>query len=325
MSDPITIDVWRGPILENTHAVDAVVTDAHGSIVHSWGDADRSVIPRSAIKSIQALPLVMTGAAEAHSVTGDELALACSSHSAEDEHVAAVEAWLARVGESIDTLECGPGVPIGDGPAAKLAQSGVKATSLHNCCSGKHAGFITTAGHLGISPAGYITPGHDVQQRVRSAVETMTGVDLSAAGCGIDGCGIPVYGLPLQALGRAMARLVDRADLPSDYAEAAALVAEALPTRSFWISGTGRPEQVVTEAAAEPLIVKGGAEGVYMGALPERGQGFAMKVRDGNSRASEAALDAVLVELGVLSAPTIDLTTHNKAGDLSGQLKASLT
>lgn len=320
---PLQVEVWRGPYHESTHPVDAVVVDAAGTKAHVWGESMRPVIPRSAIKSIQALPLILSGAAEEHAVTDDELALACSSHSGEADHVAAVTAWLERIGAGTETLECGPDRPINADAAAQLTRTGAADHAVYNCCSGKHAGFITTAATMGVSATGYITPNHAVQLQVREAITTMTGANLSDEPNGIDGCGIPVYALPLHQLALGMARLVDPTDVAPDYALAARRVASALPTRAFWVSGTGRAEMLVTEASSEPLIVKGGAEGVYMGALPDRGIGFALKSRDGSSRGAEAALDGVLQRLGVIDGPAIDLELRNKAGDVSGEVKVT--
>ena len=234
MSDtdaPIRIEVWRGSVVESEHLVDAVFADASGSIVRRWGDAGRGVIPRSAIKAVQALPLITTGAAAAFDVSDDELALACSSHSGEPGHIDAVESWLDRVGAGPGQLECGPDRPIDDDAAAALIRAGVDRAPVHNCCSGKHSGFITTAQHLGEQVAGYLAPTSAVQSRVQDAIKTMTDIDLSGQEPGIDGCGIPVYEFPLTSLAMAMARLVDRTSLDASLSEAAAQTAAALPTR----------------------------------------------------------------------------------------------
>jgi L-asparaginase II len=60
------------------------------------------------------------------------------------------------------------------------------------------------------------------------------------------------------------------------------------------ISGQGRFDTVVTEALGESAFVKVGAEGVYCGALPTLGLGFALKCDDGAARAAESATAALL-------------------------------
>ena len=54
---PIVVEVTRGTMVESVHRVIAAVTDSEGKTVMSWGDVDRLVYGRSAIKPIQALPV----------------------------------------------------------------------------------------------------------------------------------------------------------------------------------------------------------------------------------------------------------------------------
>ena len=321
-SGSFTIDIVRGGVVESSHVIHAVVTDRSGR-AETWGDRLRPTIPRSAIKSVQALPLVATGAADAFEVSVEELALACASHSAEPEHVEAVDRWLARLGLSGSDLECGPDKPLGAEARRQFLQAGAQLSPRYNGCSGKHAGFLTVHRHLGEPVAGYIGQHATVQRLVTAAIETLAGVDLGGQRPGIDGCGIPVFAIPLQNLALAMARLVDPVDLPEAYAEAAPRVVGAAQ-RAFWVSGTGRTEHQVAEVATEPVLIKGGAEAVFMGALPERGLGIALKAADGSSRASQAAIKALLRRFGAIPQPEDETgePCFNKAGDRSGELVA---
>ncbi|MEM9133790.1 MAG: asparaginase [Actinomycetota bacterium] len=323
-SGSFTIEVVRGGVVESSHVIHAVVADRQGRL-EAWGDRHRPTIARSAIKAVQALPLVITGAADAFDVTVEELALACASHSAETEHVAAVEAWLTRLGLGEDDLECGADVPLGIEAQRSFIRSGGEPHALLNGCSGKHAGFLTVHRHLGEPIEHYIDRDSAVQRLVTEATQVCTGFDLSSQRPGVDGCGIPVYAVPLQNLALSMARLVDPVDLPDVYAAAAPRVTEAA-RRSFWVSGTGRTEHRIEEEATEPVLVKGGAEGMFMGALPERGLGFALKSADGSSRGAHAAVRAVLRHFGVL--PVHDdprgEALLNKAGIRSGEVREHL-
>lgn len=324
-SGSFTIEVVRGGVVESSHVIHAVVADRQGRL-EAWGDRHRPTIARSSIKAVQALPLVTTGAADAFAVTVEELALACASHSAEPEHVVAVEAWLTRLGLSEADLECGDDVPLGTGAKRAFVRAQGEPHALLNCCSGKHAGFLAVHRHLGEPLAGYIDRNAAIQRLVTEATEICTGYDLSNQRPGVDGCGIPVFAVPLQNLALAMARLVDPVDLPDAYAAAAPRVVEAAQ-RSFWVSGTGRTEHQVEEQATEPVVLKAGAEGVFMGAFPERGLGIALKAADGSSRGSHAAIRAVLRHFGVL--PVLEdprgEPLHNKAGTRSGEVRENLT
>ena len=99
-STPFTVTVSRGPIVESCHQVIAAISDADGKLLRSWGDVKAAVYLRSAIKPLQALPLVETGAADALNLTNQELSLACASHTGENLHVDAVTQWLKRIGLS---------------------------------------------------------------------------------------------------------------------------------------------------------------------------------------------------------------------------------
>ena len=328
MTDPIIVQIRRGVVVESSHRVHAVVASADG-VIDGWGETARLTMPRSAIKSIQVLPLLTAGAADAYDVTDDEIALASSSHGAEDVHLIAVAAWLDRIGLDPSFLECGPADPITPSAARALYREGGEATALHNCCSGKHAGFLTLSRHCRDQPGfglpGYLAPEHSVQRLVREAQATFTGVDLSGQTPVIDGCGIPVFQFPLFTLATAMARLVTAESVPDDLAAAADRVVRALPSRALLVSGTGRAEQVLTDAATEPIILKGGAEGVFMGALPQRGIGLALKSEDGTNRGVEEALAAVLDRLQVTRGRvSIHSPLRNHAGTEVGDTAAIL-
>lgn len=317
-----TIEVVRGDVVESKHRIHAVIADRSGT-TESWGSRCRPTIPRSAIKAIQALPIVTTGAADAFDLSQEELALACASHSGEPEHVEAVLHWLSRLDLSEADLECGPDIPLGRAAKAEFHAARSHPSPVFNCCSGKHAGFLTAARHCGEPTAAYIERRSPVQRRVTSAIAELTGMDLAGVESGIDGCGIPVFALPLERLAFAMARLANPVDLASDLAEASARVVDAAQ-RVFWVSGTDRTENKVGPAATEPLVLKAGAEGVFMAALPDRGVGIALKSADGTPRASHGAIKAILGHLGVLPSPGNE-PILNKAGTVSGELRSVIT
>lgn len=326
MTTPISVSVGRGAVPESSHLVHAVVADRSGAVA-SWGDARYPTMPRSAIKSIQLLPMIRSGAADAWAVSDDEIALAASSHGAESDHVARVRSWLDRIGCSEADLECGPTPPLTASAAVALHQSGTTPSAVHNCCSGKHTGFLTVARHLGVPTAGYLDPDHPVQQAVTASIEEMTGTSMSGLTPGIDGCGIPVWTLPLEQLATGMARLADPHDLPDDVADAARRTVAALtpPDRAWLVSGTGRAETIIAAHATEPIVSKGGAEGVFMGCLPSRGIGFACKAQDGSLRGVESATAALLTHLGAME-PNDELprSVHNSRGEIVGQISVAI-
>lgn len=299
-TDELLVEITRGPMVESRHRAVLAVSDAAGRILLHSGDLEQQVYPRSAIKPLQALALIESGAADAFGLGSAEIALACASHSGEPRHVATVAAWLERIGCSHEDLECGGHLPYDEDAAHRMIAEGTRPSGLHNNCSGKHAGFLSIARHLGYPTAGYIRYEHPVQQRVLGVLEGMTGLDLSAAPRGIDGCGIPTLGVPLGNLALAMARLADPSDQPDARQTAAARIRQAMTEEPFMIAGSKRYCTAVIEETKGRALVKTGAEGVYCGALPEQGLGFALKVEDGATRAGELLAGRLLRRLGVL-------------------------
>ena len=229
--------------------------------------------------------------------------------------------WLDRLGLSEGDLECGPDTPIDTAAARQVFAAGGDPSPVYNCCSGKHAGFLSVANRLGVPPAGYIERRSPVQQLVTTSIEVFTGVDLAEAPSGRDGCGIPVFTLPLERLAFAMARLVDPVDLDPSVAAATGPVVDAAQL-AFWVSGTGRTEAIVSDRASQPVVIKGGAEGVFMVGLPARGLGVALKADDGSARAASAAVTAILGHLDVLAGDDVLADpVQNKAGLVVGSVR----
>jgi L-asparaginase II len=300
--NPVLAEVWRGNLAESLHHGAAAVVDAAGRIVASWGDVEeRPIFGRSAIKPLQALPLIETGAAERYGVDDRELALACASHHGEPVHVDAVGKWLDRIGLGESDLECGSHLPYSTTATHALIRAGRKPSTLHNNCSGKHTGFLATARHLGEPTRGYIGADHPVQRRVVRTLEEMTGLDLSRAPCGIDGCGIPVIGMPLAATARAMARLADPKGLSAERGAAGRRLVDAMAAEPVLVDGSEGSTAAIMRAAGERVRLKPGAEGVLCAVLPTLGYGVAIKIDDGSSRARDVVLGAILDRFGVLS------------------------
>jgi L-asparaginase II len=299
-ANPVLVEVTRGAMVESRHRGAVAVVDSSGQLVLAAGDVERPVYARSGIKPIQALALVESRAADAFGLGAREIALACASHGGERDHVELVAAWLGRIGCGAEDLECGPHPPLDDAAAQDLYRSGAAPSALHNTCSGKHAGFLTVAKHLGEPTQGYIRADHPVQRLVLDIVAEMSGEDLSAVPHGIDGCGIPVVGLGLARIALAMARLADPEGLPERRRGAAHRIRRAMAAEPYFVAGTSRLCTAVIAVTGERALVKEGAEGVFCGALPEAGLGIALKVDDGAGRAAGAVMGRLLRRFGAL-------------------------
>jgi len=330
LGNPVLVEITRADLVESFHSGAAAVVHAQGQLLEAWGDVQRPIYARSAIKPIQALPLIETGAADHFKLGEIEIALACASHSGERQHIDAVANWLGRVGLSSDDLECGSHSPLDVEAAESLICQGQSPSALHNNCSGKHAGFLTTALHLGDPVRGYVRADHPVQCRVKAALAEMTDSELDNAPMGIDGCGIPVIGLSLCAMALGMARLGRAEVLTGARADAAQKIVNAMIHEPFMVAGTHRICTDVIRATRGDAVIKTGAEGVFAGVLPRLGVGVAVKIDDGSSGAAEVAIVSLLRYLKVLDktvveilAERLDPVVRNHAGVIVGKRHAA--
>jgi L-asparaginase II len=301
--NPELVQATRGGTVESVHRGALAIVDSGGTTVCAVGDIQRPVFPRSAVKVLQALPLVASGAADAFGLSDEELALACASHNAEPRHVAAAASMLAKAGLDDTALECGAHWPRNDAAHRELARRVREPGALHNNCSGKHSGFVCLGCLMARAQGrdarefvrGYVRPDHPVMREVTAALQAATGCDLSRAPMGVDGCSIPTYGIPLKNLATAFARVGTGTGLSAGHAAAARRLRAAVAGAPFFVAGSGRFDTRVMERLGERVFCKVGAEGVFCAALPEQGLGVAIKIDDGNNaRAAEVAMAAVI-------------------------------
>ena len=297
MSNPVLVEVLRGALVESRHTGAVAVVDADGGRVFSLGDVGQPVYPRSAVKALQALPLIESGAADRFGLEPEALALACASHSGEPGHVATAVRMLALAGLDASALECGAHWPIHQPSAQALARAGGSVGAIHNNCSGKHAGFLCVACAMDTDPARYVEAGHPVQRLVKATLEDVTGAVLSQDVCATDGCSVPTWAMPLSALARGFARFGTGVGLGPGRAKAAARLRGACAAHPWHVAGTGRFCTEVMQRLGARVFVKTGAEGVYCAALPEQGLGIAIKCDDGAGRAAEVVMAATLARL----------------------------
>ena len=257
--------------------------------MHQWGDIERGICPRSAIKPFQAIPLVESGAVDTLRLGTEELALACASHGGEPPHVMRVGAWLAQIRCTAADLECGTHPPVTADAAAALLRAGEAPCPLHHNCSGKHTGFLALARQAGWPTKGYSEPDHPVQRVALDALAKMAGADASTWPVVRDGCNAANVFLPLRSLAAAWARL--------GTTPASLRLIGAMKTHPVLMSGHGHSCATMIGALKGRGVVKTGAEGVYAGALPDRGLGIAVKIDDGANRAAVTAISNLLAWL----------------------------
>lgn len=297
MANPVLVEAFRGDTVESRHRGAVAVCDGDGKLMLSIGDVARPVFPRSAVKAIQALPLIESGAADAFGFNDADIAIACASHSGERRHVERVGAILQRAGLSPKALECGPHWPGDQDAMIALARTGAEPGAIHNNCSGKHAGFLCTCVHGATDHHGYVRREHAVQHWVREAMESVTEANHGDDICGVDGCSIPTYAVPLQSLAAGFARMASGTLPGPARAAAAKRILNACMAHPFYVSGSDKADLHLMQAGAGRIFTKIGAEGVFCAAVPELGVGIALKCDDGAARAAEVMVAAVLAGL----------------------------
>jgi L-asparaginase II len=293
MPNPVIVDVIRGGLVESRHTGAIAVVDAAGRLLFSAGDIAVPVYPRSAIKALQCVPLIDSGAADRFGFTAEEIALACSSHNGEATHVKVARSMLAKSASAEQHYECGVQWPMRIEEQRALASTGGQPDQVHNNCSGKHAGMLALARMLGAAPADYVKIDHPVQQAVAAAIAGYCDVDPAALAHGIDGCSVPTWAYPLRNMALGFARLTTTAT--------GQRIIAAVRQHPLMVAGTGRFDTQLMQALPR-VFAKVGAEGVYCGCVADAGIGIALKCDDGSTRAAEAAFAKVLSALDCWSA-----------------------
>lgn len=299
--NPVLVNVWRGNAIENYHNGAAAVVDINGRVIWSIGEIQRPIFPRSAIKLLQAIPLLDEKVTKKFSISRTELALACSSHTGEKIHRDALQEWLNKIDCTTDDLECGEAYPESEGDSLQMISNGLPPQRACHCCSGNHANFLTTCRAYKDPVHNYRLYSHPAQRRWFDIIAEFTGMKALQLPWGYDGCGIPTLAIPLQRLAWAYARFADPSQISAQRIEAVKSVQQAIAENPHMYGGTRELTTEMAKLLKSDLIVKNGAEGVYIGALPKLGYGIALKVDSGNAQAARIVLGAVLEKIAALS------------------------
>ena len=264
---------YRGELVDQVHRGHIAVADHTGKILWKLGDPERLTFARSSAKPLQAIPVAESGALEHYGITPQELAVICSSHNGEPFHVKAVESILRKAGLSPDQLCCGSEYPMYVPAEDALKIAGIPRAPIYCDCSGKHAGMLITARHLGESLENYTALEHPVQQRILSVFAEMCGVETSDVQLAVDGCGVPVHALPLYRLAQGYARM----SLPTlfDPTRAAVLrrITSAMTAHPEMVAGTDRICTQLMAAFGDRIFCKSGASAFYAVGIKDKGIG----------------------------------------------------
>jgi L-asparaginase II len=331
------VEVTRGGITESRHRGHVIAVEPDGAIVAHLGAPETVTYLRSSAKPHQAIPLVASGAADQVGFSDKEIALACASHSGEPIHTEVAASMLRKIGLGPEALKCGTHEPFNPEVSRLLREKGEAPNVLQNNCSGKHAGMLALAVHLGAAIETYDQPTNPVQLAIGKTVAQFSGIPIEDIAVGVDGCGVPVFGITVSAMARMYARLVaPPAEFDDETKDACARIVSAMTSHPELIGGSSdRLDTEIMRAAKGRVVSKVGAEGVYTaGILPcedwPRGLGLAMKIEDGDDhRARPTVVIESLRQLGVLADESLEAVARyaffpvrNRRGDTVGEVTA---
>jgi L-asparaginase II len=316
-----------GYVVENVHMGSVAVVDATGKLIWFAGNPDAMIFTRSALKPFQALPFVLADGPARFGLSRAELALLCASHSGEEKHLQAVQAILGKIGLDDSHLECGCHAPLYYDSVGKPVPQERSWSAMHHNCSGKHSGFLAWCRLHDAPTAGYIDPGHPLQQSIRATLGSLTGIPGEQLPIGMDGCSAPNYALPLSRLAHMFARL---AQGNADPVHGAAMgdLFDAMRSHPDMVSGEARCDLAYMNAGRGDWVSKIGADAVQTVGIRAAGLGIAIKIADGAKHGLQAVTFSVLDQLGVLDNTQRALLDHyrnpslkNARGSVVGDIR----
>lgn len=292
--------VTRGNFVESRHAGSAIVLSPEGETLVSLGSPETKFYTRSALKPLQSLTMHALGLTLE---SDEERAISLASHNGTPEHVAIVMRMLAAGRLTPDALQCPADWPMGSIDKLRFAAAGGTPSAIHHCCSGKHAAMLRTCQINGWSLDTYLDPAHPLQQAVKDTVQRFTGEIPEPVS--IDGCGAPTHAVSLTGMARGIRRMAT-AELDSPFPlhrQAAGLIVAAR-SNGWVVCGTGSGDTVMIDQLG--VFSKFGAEGSLVMATPD-GHVVVIKMLDGSQRALHVVAAELLVQVGAISRPEMNL------------------
>ena len=293
---PILCRVTRGELTESIHVAFAVAIDETGHPFYSTGDPQYLTCIRSSLKPFQAAASVKAGAVDAAEFNDEELALMCASHKGEKMHVKTAQSMLTKLGLTVDDYECGSHFPSDTLTRHRMIREDKEAQPLHNNCSGKHAGMLALAKHLGQGTANYIKKDHPVQRTILEYVQDVSGLKMIPTE--IDGCSAPTPFMTLETIAGLFQTLAagNEPELKR--------VFKAMCSCPDLVGGSNHFDTNFIKALTGRGVTKVGGESVRGIALKTQDKGpvgIALKILDGNFRALPVATMKLLEHLELLT------------------------
>jgi len=279
--NPILVEVYRGGLLESFHRGAVCVVNQQNEIIFSVGDTEQICYPRSAMKLLQVIPLIINGGIEKFNFTLEEIAVMCGSHNAESEHLRVVNTILQKIGLKPDYLNCGPQYPSSKKDTHALIKADQKPHHIHNNCSGKHAGMLATCVLMNWPIEDYINPNHPLQKAIKEICALMYEYSEQQLITALDGCSAPIFSVPVKNQAIAYKNLVSNNHLPEAVQTACRIIVDAVSKYPFMVAGSKRYCTDMMQITAPEIIGKTGAEGIFCMTFTEQKLGVCIKIDDG--------------------------------------------
>ena len=260
-----------------------IVLNSDGSTYLSKGSPTSIIYARSAVKSLQATAMLKAGL----TVSDQELAIICASHSGSAAHIELVSNMLAKRNISLDLLQNALDKPLGE--KEKIAWGDKSSSQLAQNCSGKHAGMLITCKQNNWDIKSYLEQDHPLQIAIRAEIELLSGEKVAKAT--FDGCGAPLFAFSLLGLAKAISKLVTSTEKEHQR------VVKACITYPELVAGEGRLTTRMMRAVPG-LFMKEGAEGIEVCALAD-GRVIAIKIIDGSWRPVAPMITEIFSRWGI--------------------------
>ena len=289
----------RGNVVENIHQGIAVAMDSEGRVIKQWGDITTEIFPRSALKLIQTFGIITSGADKGLRLKDEQIALATSSHHAETVHLDMVRSWLLELGIEEEDLMLGPAWPLGQKRKDYIVRHEGRKSRIYHNCSGKHCGQLSICKHNKFKTLKYNDPKHPVQKLFIENLEKLAEVKIK--NIGIDGCNLPAPSLPLNQFAKALTKFADPSKLEGIEQKAVIKIFESCVKHPVLFGGSESVNSILTKSSNKKVLVKNGADGVFIAVIPDEKSVLVVKIKDGNMKAAEVAIAGLLEEMKFLN------------------------
>ena len=279
----LTVNIYRDGFVESSHEV---CVYSNSKISNDY------FFPRSAVKPMQVMPLLIEASKQNVEFNLKEIALFASSHSGQREHTDFIDRVANKFFINLENLECGPQRPYHEETADLLIRQGKNFTNLHNNCSGKHLSMLIFSKLLGEDQNEYCQLSHKTQEVIKNYFIEI--FDTKDIGFGIDGCGLPAIKLKVSNFLNSIQKMQD-----SDNSKIWNNVFKAYMQYPIIIGGEHRTDTNIIINSKQDLMAKSGAEGVLF--VSNNNESLVFNCRDGSKRGVDLAATSYLHKIGWIS------------------------